>query len=357
MSINPLILKKNREYLNLSLEKAASLLKFKKERVEQWEKGEVEPNYHQLLKIGKVYCIDPSKFYLKQWEAQGFKTDFRIRGKIFNEFENYPLRKLLIKAKERIQIYEIYNTKKQKRYTNTNELINEIRNKIPYAEQRKAKDIFAFLLEKLENLFPVLVFQTNQWNKISENINGITLSLSQSKTKAIIINREQSTHSRAFTLLHELCHLFLQEEHSFFLSLEKNIEKKCNAFASEILLPEEALQQEIKTIHNWDEKTIQEISRKLNISRTHLLTRLRMKDIIQEDFYRKQKAIYDQKYKKQKQGDGGFVKYIYKVRNTLGRNYIKTILDAYGNNQISYYTALRDLEINVKHFEDLMWIV
>ena len=55
MPINPKILIKSREYLDLSIEKASDVLKEPKEKINKWEKGEKKPTYNQLLKISKKY--------------------------------------------------------------------------------------------------------------------------------------------------------------------------------------------------------------------------------------------------------------------------------------------------------------
>ena len=83
MKINPLALTKSREYLGLSLEEAATILGYKKEKLALWERTEEgqrqlfeakeHPTYKQLTHIAKKYCRNIYNFYAEEWDEQDFK--------------------------------------------------------------------------------------------------------------------------------------------------------------------------------------------------------------------------------------------------------------------------------------------
>ena len=95
MKINPLALTKSREYLGLSLEEAATILGYKKEKLALWERTEEgqrqlfeakeHPTYKQLTHIAKKYCRNIYNFYAEEWDEQDFKiSTFRIRISAFS---------------------------------------------------------------------------------------------------------------------------------------------------------------------------------------------------------------------------------------------------------------------------------
>lgn len=144
MPINPEILKKSRDYLELSIKEVSVFLEYAESSVEKWERGSKEPTYNQLLNIAKTYQQNPHVFYLDEFRPTSFDNDFRIqRGqKIEN---NYYLKKELLYNKRCIDIFDFLNNdinqiKPSPR--NKKDLIAFIQKEISFEEQKRKKRSF-----------------------------------------------------------------------------------------------------------------------------------------------------------------------------------------------------------------------
>ena len=303
MKINPLALTKSREYLGLSLEEATKILN--KQNLFIWEKQlqlletEVELTYKELAEIAEKYCCDIGDFLLKEFNKTEFKSDFRIRENQLEELQisnNYNLKREVLTAGNYIANFEAFNETPPLFFHDPQELLKKVSAVIDY---RNNKQTFESLLKKLENLFPnLLVFQTKSNNQLNESINGICLTANNCRHKAIIINHQQTQHSKNFTLLHELYHLAAVKQDTFFLSQEKNnIEPKCNQFASEVLLPKEIFQQYCQNKTYWSETEIEKASEYLNISKLHFATRLIRAKKISQEYYNQLKKKYEEEWR------------------------------------------------------------
>ena len=375
MKINPLALTKSREYLGLSLEEAATILGYKKEKLALWERTEEgqrqlfeakeHPTYKQLTHIAKKYCRNIYNFYAEEWDEQDFKIDFRIRKqpKSIDNIDykkSYYLKKELLTTSGYISIFETLSEDNPIFFNKQEQFFLKVREAINYLKQQKQQNIFSFILKTLENVFPnLLVFQTNQHSNVDKSINGVSFTKKDCKNKAILINHQQSNHSKAFTLLHELYHLAIGEKDTFFLTKD-NIEEKCNQFASEILLPEEVFQNYCQNKKEWNKEKIEKASFILNVSRAHFATRLLKARKISQEFYAPLKKAYDREYELQKlkekeekelyklqTGEYPKIKIPYKIqlKSRMGGNYIHTIYDAYAENELTLYKAMKFLGI------------
>ena len=173
------------------------------------------------------------------------------------------------------------------------------------------------------------------------------------------------------------------KQDTFFLSQEKNnIEPKCNKFASEVLLPKEIFQQYCQNKTYWSETEIEEASDNLNISKLHFATRLIRAKKISQEYYNQLKKKYEEEWrflqeiqevksepdKPQKEIEPNRTqeeteptqnkpKPLTPLRKKMGRNYIRTIYDAYAYDEITLSKALYFLGIKMHEFDSLIKIV
>ena len=363
MPVNPEILVRSRKYLNLSIEDASDILKVPKIKIQDWESGSKEPTFIQLANVANKYGQSVNIFYLKNFNFENFVADFRIRNQKKLQ-SSYYLKREYLSVRRWVDIFETLSNI-QLTITETN-LDKILREKIPYEKQVRSKDqLFNLIRKGIEDTFPILIFQTNQYSNLQREINGVCLTMSNLRNKAILINtNEQSVHSKAFTLLHELCHIILYSKEDTFLLSEETVEKKCNEFSSEFLLPDEVFQRETNDV-NWDAQKIQEFSKKLNVSRPFFALKLFKHEKIQRAFYVSLKKQYEAEYQRSLRNNQGIDSnsggssqtHLYKIRNRLGRNYIRCIYNAYSDEQITMSKALGYLNVKAKYFEDLMDVV
>ena len=358
MSVNANNLKLGRNYLDLSLEEVANKTKISQKSLENFEKGLAVPSYRQLGILDSVYCQNLFFFYGLDQKLNSFSANFRIRNinrDIFQRYEDYALRRELLLTKQKIKTFEIHSQDRLPSYSKADQLIKLIRSNISYGEQRVARNIFTYLLKEIEDLLPILVFQTTQYNKINKHIHGVCCNEVSVDAPAIIINKDQSINSKAFTLLHELCHALIHNKNDTHLfDQESRHEKICNDFASEILLPSSELKRVVSSVDDWRIEDIKAQSRSLNVSSTHLLTRLLKNKAIGKDLYDKYKKQMDNDYEQYgQQATSGFAPYPYRVRDKLGRNYMRAIFNAYDRRDLTHYGVLNALNIKAKNFQEI----
>ncbi|HOL87578.1 MAG TPA: ImmA/IrrE family metallo-endopeptidase, partial [Defluviitoga tunisiensis] len=122
-------------------------------------------------------------------------------------------------------------------------------------------------------------------------------SLMDTPPYVIVINSEDNILARIFTLFHEYAHLLLgiPELYVEDLTTYTEIERWCDSFASEFLIPEEELRKDelfisfLKT-KQLTQEIIENLSRKFKVSKKALLTKLRILNLIGYQEYEEQKA-------------------------------------------------------------------
>ena len=122
-------------------------------------------------------------------------------------------------------------------------------------------------------------------------------------------------------------------------------------------LPEEVFQNYCQNKKEWNKEKIEKASFILNVSRAHFATRLLKARKISQEFYAPLKKAYDREYEMKKlkekelyklqTGEYPKIKIPYKIqlKSRMGGNYIHTIYDAYAENELTLYKAMKFLGI------------
>lgn len=132
-------------------------------------------------------------------------------------------------------------------------------------------DIFSIVLSKFPNL-------TILYYPMSENTSGMCIN--ENNIQLIAINSHHSKGRQRFTLAHELYHLLYEEKSDERFVCIKNSdylsEIEANAFASFLLMPDEALKRYIKSnVLKWDLDTLILAEQYFQISHRGFLLRLK----------------------------------------------------------------------------------
>ena len=161
MKINPLALKKSREYLGLSLEEAAKILN--KNKLVTWERQlqlletEVELTYKELAEIAEKYCCDVGDFLLKEFNKTEFKSDFRIRENQLEELQisnNYNLKREVLTAGNYIANFEAFNETSPLFFHDPQELLKKVSAVIDYRKKKQTFKTFDKFIKKTRKSFP-----------------------------------------------------------------------------------------------------------------------------------------------------------------------------------------------------------
>lgn len=103
----------------------------------------------------------------------------------------------------------------------------------------------------------------------------------------IVLNSENNhIERRRLTAMHELCHLICDEHFSEDFS-QKDKEKMCQAFASEMLLPSDVLRKTFSSKYEIDIREVITISRLYGISVDAIMLKLNAMELISYDRYQR----------------------------------------------------------------------
>lgn len=193
-------------------------------------------------------------------------------------------------------------------------------------------------IEKVEEL-GVAVFQLPL---TKDNLRGF--SITDEEIPIIVIKRGgDPATAKIFTLFHEVGHLLLNESGicDIGLSNQQKIEKWCNVFASEILVPtNELLQNSIvkkylsSGIKEWLSKDLIEIGNEFFVGRLVILKKLYDLRLTSKPYYLEKLISWNKpSFGRSKEPEGRNIpKEIVKER---GKTYISLAFDAYKQNRIN----------------------
>lgn len=267
-AVNPKILIWARETAGLTLETAAHALGFSNtrnktaaEKLAVFESGEEEPSRQLLQKMSQKYRRSLLTFYLGEPPKQGDRgQDFRtVRGG--QPSSDNPLLDTLIRelktrqsivkslledeeaeplsyigsmhmddgaetVAQSIQSTTSFSLARFRASKNGEDAFNYLRNRM------EAVGIFVLLAGNLGNHHTAIPIEIFRGFAIADPI-----------APFVVVNDQDVTSARCFTVLHEVAHLWLGTTGVSSTSTETRIEQFCNDVAGEVLLPTEELRE------------------------------------------------------------------------------------------------------------------
>jgi Zn-dependent peptidase ImmA (M78 family) len=234
---------------------------------------------------------------------------------------------------------------------NPNEIAYEIRQVLRLSEIRQIDNIRIALeayIERIETL-GVAVFQLSL---TQDNVRGFAIADDIIPIIGIKRGVEQP-HSKIFTLFHELGHLLLNEGAISDLSLNPTweLEKWCNAFAAEVLIPSsELLQTDMVQEYQrqgqktWVRKDLVELAGKFHVGPLAMLRSLLENGLTSKAFYTEKHDIWN----KPQFG---------RAKNPEGRNLAREAVQEKGKTYVGLaFKAFDQNRINIKDLSDFLGV-
>jgi len=386
IGIEPDILKWARISIGLSIDgvvehfKKSSKKKFKvdKEYLLLIESGKQQLSFNLVKELSIFYKRPLSAFFLKTPpHEEPLPRDFRT---IFSDV-NEQLTKntmLMIRRVRRVQMVtkELYDDlgieykfefKKFSIQDSPNLVAKAVREKLDFnfEEQKKIKtpnDFFNLLRQKIEST-GVLVLKGSFPLEDAR-----AFSFVDKKPYVIVINNKDGNETgytpKIFSLMHEFCHILLRESSicNDFVSSHKRVEKFCNQFAGEFLVPAENIIEfmpfKIKDEINIDniDRYVEALRKVFKVSSLVILRRMLFLNYIDSAFYKKVSQGWKEDYEEAMKGRNKYIPRVSQERkafNNYGRLFTKLVLEAQSANKITYSTAAEYLGIKVKYMPDL----
>ena len=130
------------------------------------------------------------------------------------------------------------------------------------------------------------------WDSPNDEFDGVSL-ITDAGNHLIIVNRNRSNDRVRFTLAHELGHILMHECPSFPVFSIRDKEKEANAFASELLLPSQAVRN---ALHNVRLGQFPELKRYWLVSMASLLEKAKNINAIASEKYKSMRMDFSRRH-------------------------------------------------------------
>ncbi len=357
-------------------------------RLERWERGIESPTYTQLIKLAKAYRRPILTFFLSEPPSKEVElVDFRTLGNKEHEIKAYEaefsalVRRVLSTQKSIREILQSSNKQSLNFVGSTTlhssplEVAHDIRNVLDYkiADQkgiRTVGNLFSFIRRKAEEKGVFITIQGNlgsaHTNMSPDVFRGFTIS--DKLAPFVVINPHDTKTANVFTLIHELCHIWLGDTGvSNWNSLNiietqpkiKN-EQFCDQVAAEFLVPMTDLLKDWDklTIGYDDDIVIERLAHQFKISPIVIARRLLESSNISPEYYWDWYDKYQGEWLKIKEilKSKKKVPLSYKIRmNTkLGESLINTVMNATYEGKISDLDASHILNVKINNFSKII---
>jgi Zn-dependent peptidase ImmA (M78 family) len=372
--VNPELLLWAREQSGYAPGPVAKRLKVKPERLLAWERGEIKPTVRQAKELARFYHRPFGLFFLPQPPSlPPLAAEYRRLTGVAPGVESPELRLALRTMSYRREILLGLLEEMELGVTEFNaqahmrEAPAEVGRRlrallgVSIPEQLDWKDewqAWRRWREAVESA-GVLVFQ---FPKVSLNeVRGV--SLLKFPMPAIGINsKETAPGARIFTLLHEFTHIALAAGHEERAALDErrsdaewtNVERFAEEVASDIVIPEEALQSFLRRMSverdAWDVPLLRSLAAKFRVTPLAMATRLRAAGQLSWEGYREWREKWASYVAALKPSKGGFAHPVDKTLGRAGRPLTQLVIEALDANRITAVDACGYLDLRFEHF-------
>lgn len=300
--VNPEILRWARGRARLSIEALAKSLGTAGENLIAWEDGRKRPSFNQAISYAKATHIPFGYLYLQKPPVEELPlADLRTVNGREPEY-SLALRDTIRWAIERQDWYKDWLigqgdfrnevVGKFKISDGVEVVVRDIREKLGVREIPKRgnfDEYFTGLVSKIEEC-GILVMRNSIVNNNTsrplsvEEFRGFAIS--DKSAPLIFINTADCPEARLFTLIHELCHIWIGEsgvsdgEHT----THRKEEVFCNAVSAEFLTPEKEFRQHWKNAENWKDN-LPGLCKKFHVSEWVIARRALTLGFINKDEY------------------------------------------------------------------------
>ena len=357
---------------NISESQAADLVGITESDLTEYESGKKKPNLTLLRKIAKKYHYPVVTLFMPEpLPTPPLPRDFRTFEGIRAELSFDSIITIRDIQQAHAAIAELVDDEPQLYHPVGIDSISLSENISSVTSDQRKKLSISFV-DQIN--WSDSQFAFNQFRSVIENqgifiyvvraplsdFRGFSL-FEETGLPGIVINgRDEHIEPRIFTLFHEYAHILLRnagmcDEHH---NTTNEIERFCNLFAAEILLPEDGLVDLIKSIYgeipdDWTNVKIRTVANKAKISQQSFLLRLQELNLIKEGIYEawlkqwEEQKVSVSKKQISKGGPDWTVRRMYR----LGAKFTGTILDALDQGVITRPDVYEFTRVKSEHIE------
>lgn len=340
-------------------------LEMKVQNIDAFLDGSKTPTFNQLSEIAKLIDV-PTGLLLLSDPVDTDKSTLKFRTINSNRIEKISneLRDTIIEMQTKQDFlrseidYELDFIGKYSIKNDYQQVVDDMRNylDIPVNYQKNVgKNALKYFRDKMNKIGIFIFFngsvKSNTHRSLSlDEFRGFVLS--DKKAPIIFVNSKDSEAGQLFTLVHELVHLFLDQEEIFSLvdtgsyKFDRT-EAFVNKVAAEVLLPDE----EIRKLNNYD---IEFLAHKFPVSKFVIVRKLYDMKILTKKEYDEKVSQLEKEFAKiplDKITRGG--NYDNNIRFRFDQTFVHYIENAIKQNKITYTDAFNIAGVSYKSFKIL----
>lgn len=368
--VNGQILRWARENYNMTPGETAVAIGVDEARYLRWENGEEFPTYAKLKKVSEVLHKPSALFFFPEPpQIDNIKGDLRtLPGEVSNRLSRQVIQAFETARSYQMDLQELYGVRQSVlalRHTfptDQEALCQYFRDQMDFpisAQKARHSDkvVFEIFREKFYELGIYVFKDAFKDNSVSG------LCLNDDYFPIIMINNSMSFARQNFTLFHELYHLIantsgaeiIRDDYYIYLDEQQSyVEKACDSFANEFLVPMEDFKTELKK-QPLDEMRIADLASLYAVSKEAIMYKLyTMKIITPADYNALKETFYgDAIRNQQKKSERSGGNYYYTKLSYLGSRYTGDVFSQYFSGKIDSYRASEMLHSKVDHLPKL----
>jgi len=352
IKVSPQILKSLREISGLSKEGIAKKLGVSVKEIEDVENGRNDFTLSQIKKLAfEVYKIPLAAFFTEEIPPLPSLPDYRInRGKKLTPEVYMAIRRAQCLAYE---IKELSDKRSEipsfPMRLSPNEMADKFKefSDVKPPKLKEPGDILSYYKKVLEEKLNILIIE---YPLKAEDVRAFSIS---DDLSVLVLNEQDEPQVKLFSLFHEIAHLLKHTNGICSIELEgekEDIERFCDEFAAEFLVPREDLEKEVEET-GVDDEGIDKLSKRFGVSKQVIMLRLLKFGYIDPERYRNFKAKFDEAKLKKKEGYRDWNKVFL---NRAGNLAVGVVSDAYKKRKITLFEASQILNVKLKYAESFL---
>ena len=383
--IKPELLRWARDRAKVTSADAAKAANVPEDRLAAWESGDESPTVNQLRSLAKKYHFPLAIFFLPE-PPRDFAPlrDYRRLPDAVPQSISANLAYQIRLAQERREIalelfHDLDSEPQHLPFKATlkddpeaaGRSIREYLGVLDAGQKKSAGTAFDFWRRRLEER-DILVFVVSGPHFSVELAEMRGFAIAKPELPVIVVNgKDGSQGGKAFTLLHELCHILLGEsalsndaaDDPELGAAERRVERFCDQVAAAALMPRSLLRTLPGVAGSgaraWAEAELRELARSIGVSKEALLLRFITVGRATWDYYLTQRAQYRVELERLAEEEKAREKKAVKIARPImlmswnGRGYTRLVLRSYYDNRITLSDVSGFLGAKVNHIPAL----
>lgn len=369
VGVQPNLLRWARESHGYSISAVAEKLKRDPSEIVKWENGESAPTYPQLEKLAyEIYHRPLAVFFFPEPPQEA------VPQQVFRSLSDTRLEQLEPQTRYRIRLAMALQQSVRNLHNNQNPNLEPIFKRYRLSLEKpstvQAKEVRALLYIDLSTQLSWRSEESafKAWRTAIENagvyvfkntfaqksISGFCLL--DPEFPIIYLNNSTTETRQIFSLLHELAHILLQTSAVSSFDLPEaetdeysRIERFCNAFAAEVLMPSTDFNEQIRNITNFNDEDIKQLAVRYCVSREAVMRRLLdLKRVDQQQYQDKANQW------KAQQGESSLGGSYYATQSAyLGERYLNLVFQKYSRGELSVQQMANHLGMKARNAVEL----